>query len=281
MEQEEKFSDNAEENLRIENELMKIKLKAQFGEAFQMGMGEDIPAEIENQFLKNVLAFEEAHVNAEYTTVYNRIGMPVFKPAEALAKEEMKTAADELLGLMNRHNINLDFCDGPYDDETVYRFITEEFFEHEIEKDSVAGMNSCFIYEEFHPNHKADIEKRAHEFLQNFFTRSFGEYSIELGDGIITPDGRQMTKDELLKKLQLYFDAYESFANDAWTKPFVHFELNEEEGRGMGFAEGGCKYDAVLDNKETLHFEGPYKIYMRLNYGIWQVFYFVLPGFVW
>ena len=97
MEQEEKFSDNAEENLRIENELMKIKLKAQFGEAFQMGMGEDITAEIENQFLKNVLAFEEAHVNAEYTTVYKRIGMPAYKPAEELVKEEMKTAADELL----------------------------------------------------------------------------------------------------------------------------------------------------------------------------------------
>jgi hypothetical protein len=282
MEHQEKFSDNPEENMRIENELLRIKLKAQFGEAFQMGMGEEeIPPEIENQFLKNVLAFEEAHVHTEYTTVYKRIGMPAYKPVAALTKGEMKTAAAALLSLLQENNINLDFCDGPYDEETVYRFITEEFFDHEVEKEAAKGMSSCFIYEEFHPNHKDDIEKRTHEFLQHFFTASFNEHSIELGDEIITADGQQLTKEQLLKKMQLYFDAYESLANDAWTTPHIQFELKEEEGRGMGFAEGGCKYDAVLDNKETLHFEGPYKIYMGMQYGIWQVFYFVLPGFKW
>ncbi len=281
MQEEEKFSDDPQQNLRIENELLKIKLKAQFGEAFQMGMGEDIPPEIENQFLKNVLAFEEAHINTEYTTVYERIGKPAYKPASELTKEEMKEACAALLALMEEQHIALDFCDGPYDDETVYRFITEEFFEHEVEKNPVDGMSSCFIYEEFHPNHKADIAKRAHEFLQNFFTGSFNEHSIELADDIITPDGRQLTKEALLKKMHLFFDAYESFANDAWTTPMVDYKPQEEEGRGMGFAEGLCKYDALLDNKEILHFEGPYKIYMGMQYGLWQVFYFVLPGFKW
>lgn len=280
MEPEEKFSDDPQENLRIENELLKIKLKAQFGEAFQMGTGEGMPPEIENRFLKNVLLFEEAHMNAAYTTVYNRIGKPAYRPAGELTREEMKQAADELLALMNEHQIQLDFCDGPYDDETIYRFITEEFFEHEIEKEAVDGMNTCFIYEEFHPDHKADIEKRAHEFLQGLFTASFNEYSIELSDECITADGQQLTREELLKKMQLYFDAFQGFSNDVWTRPYVEFEL-KEDGSGMGFAEGMCKYDAALDNKETLHFEGPFKIYLSLKYGMWQVFYFVVPGFKW
>lgn len=281
MQEEEKFSDDPQENLRIENELLKIKLKAQFGEAFQVGMGEDIPPEIENQFLKNVLAFEEAHINTEYTTVYERIGKPAYKPASELTKEELKEACAALLALMEEQHISLDFCDGPYDDETVYRFITEEFFEHEVEKDPVDGMSSCFIYEEFHPNHTADIAKRAQEFLQHFFTAAFNEHSIELADDIIMPDGRQLTKETLLKKMQVFFDAYESFANDAWTTPHVEYKLQEAAGRGMGFSEGMCKYDALLDNNEILHFEGPYKIYMGLQYGLWQVFYFVLPGFKW
>jgi len=281
MQEDEKFSDDPLENLRIENELLKIKLKAQFGEAFQMGMGEEIPPEIENQFLKNVLAFEQAHTNTEYTTVYERIGKPAYRPANELTKEEMEAASQLLLTLMEEQQINLDFCDGPYDDEIVYRFITEEFFKQEVEKAPVDGMNSCFIYEDFHPNHTADIAKRAHEFLQNFFTAAFNEHSIELADDVITADGQQLTKEALLKKMHLYFDAYEHFTNDAWTIPTIDYKLQEVEGTGMGFAEGMCKYDALLDNKEALHFEGPYKIYMRLEYGLWQVFYFVLPGFKW
>jgi hypothetical protein len=280
MEQEEKFSDDPQENLRIENELMKIKLKAQFGEAFQMGMGEGMPPEIENQFLKNVLAFEESHINGAYTTIYERMGCPSCKPAAEMTRKEMRIATGKLMQLMHEHHIKLDFCDGPYDDEMVYRFITEEFFEHEIEKEAVDDMNTCFIYEEFHPNHKADIEKRTHDFLQGFFTTSFDANSIELSNECVTADGQQLTRKELLKKMQLYFDAYQSFSNDAWTKPHVEFEL-KEDGNGMGFAEGVCKYDAQIDNKDMLHFEGPFKIYMSLNYGMWQVFYFVLPGFKW
>ena len=43
MEQEESFSDDPEENLRIENEFLKIKLKAQYGEAFEMETTEQMP----------------------------------------------------------------------------------------------------------------------------------------------------------------------------------------------------------------------------------------------
>jgi hypothetical protein len=40
---EEKFSDDENENLRIENELLRIKLKAEYGDAFQMESNENLP----------------------------------------------------------------------------------------------------------------------------------------------------------------------------------------------------------------------------------------------
>lgn len=42
-EEEEKFSDNPDENLRIENELLRIKLKAQFGDGIHMGALQTCP----------------------------------------------------------------------------------------------------------------------------------------------------------------------------------------------------------------------------------------------
>ena len=89
MSQEEKFSDDEVENLRIENELLRIKLRAQYGDAFQMESNANLPPEIENQFLKNIAAFEEASENPEITTVYEKLGKPAYKSADELSAAEI------------------------------------------------------------------------------------------------------------------------------------------------------------------------------------------------
>ncbi|RYD70282.1 MAG: hypothetical protein EOP53_25700, partial [Sphingobacteriales bacterium] len=67
MKNEEKFSDNEEENLRIENELLRLKMSAQFGDAFKMESMHDVPPEIENKFLQNIMEFEEQFNSAGST----------------------------------------------------------------------------------------------------------------------------------------------------------------------------------------------------------------------
>lgn len=281
MEQEEKFSDDPQENLRIENELMKIKLKAQYGDAFQMDSSAALPPDMENEFLKNILAFEASYNRGDFVTVYDRIGKPVYKSAEEMNASEIKEAVQQLLELLSQHQISLDFTDGPYDDDTIYRFITEELFNQEVEKDPVDGMMMGYIYEEFHPNHKAAIERNTHRFLKEWFTRSFADNEFILSQDIITANGIQMHREELVQKLRLFFDAFISFTDDAYNIDNINFELQGDAERGMGFAEGTLKYDAEIDNNEIIHFEGPYKIYMQMQYNEWSVFYFVMPGFNW
>ena len=82
--EQEKFSEDSTEHFRIENEILKIKLKLQFGEAFQMENKAGFPPEIENQFLKDIIALESAYENVEYITVYEKIGKPPYKPVEEL-----------------------------------------------------------------------------------------------------------------------------------------------------------------------------------------------------
>jgi hypothetical protein len=281
MEQEEKFSDDPAENMRIENELMKLKLKAQYGDAFQMGGSEALSPDMENQFLKNILAFEESYNKGDFVTVYDRIGKPDYKPADEMEAAELKESVQQLMELLNQHQITVDFTDGPYDDAVVYRFITEELFSQDVEKDPVDGMIMGYTYEEFHPNHKAAIERNTHRFLKGWFSRSFADNEFILSQDIITAEGLQMQREDLQGKLQLFFDAFKNFTDDAYNIDNISFELQPEIERGMGFAEGMLKYEAEIDNNEMIHFEGPYKLYMQMEYNEWSVFYFVMPGFKW
>ena len=173
MEQGERFSDDLQENLRIENEFLKIKLKVQYGDAFHMESNSEMPPEIENQFLKSMMTFEDEYANVEYATIYERIGEPAFLPVNEMSEETLTAAIQQLLALLTKNDIVLDICDGPYPDETIYQFITEELFAIKVEKKPIAGMGCHFIYEEFHPNHEADITKRTHTFLKNWFQRKF------------------------------------------------------------------------------------------------------------
>ncbi len=279
MENEDQFSDDPQENAKMENEFLKLKMSAQFGGNFFSGQNE-LPPEIENSFLKNVLAFEENHAKAEYTTVFERLKQPAFKTiAELKTQEEVFDALNELTNLLEQNDMRLDICDGPYPDEVIYRFITEELMTHEIEKENIFGT-TCFIYEEFHPNHKATIEKNTNEFLEKWATKNVDGLDYVLACDIITPSDTVITKATLSDRLRCFFDAYHSISDLDFIIGEVSFQVSEEE-TGMGHAEGFLTYTAVLENSETVIFKGPFKLYMALAYGYWEIIYFVMPGFNW
>jgi hypothetical protein len=277
------MNENEEEQdkLSIENEIMKMKLQMQFGDDFVMKSNGSLPPELENQFLKQVMAFEEKHDGeVEEVTVFEKIGKPDFKKVDELTSAEVSKELIKVNELMESKGIMLNICDGPYDDAVIYQFITEELFLETVEKESVAGMMCNFIYEEFHLNDKAEITKNTVQFIEHWFTRKFDEHSYELANPMITAEGKVMPLPEVFKKISLFFEAFEDFKNHKFMIGEVSFELHGEDG-GMGHAEGLVKYDAVLDNGEVIHFEGGYKLYMQRQGNWWDIFYFVMPGFIW
>jgi hypothetical protein len=148
----ERFSDDPRENLRIENEILRLKLQVQFG-GISSAVSDDISPEEENRFLRHVLAFEEQYANAALKKVYEMIGCPAFEKADALDDLAISRELERIERLMAQNNIELNFLK-PRDDRFKYRFITEEMFEYEIEDIKVPGMINCFTYEEFHPEQK-------------------------------------------------------------------------------------------------------------------------------
>lgn len=274
----EKFSDDPEENLRIENEILKLKLQAETGALF--GGSDNLPPEIEHSFLQNVQQFENAWKDLKQVKVYDLLKKPSYKKLEELAAADIEPELKKLFDLLEKNNMPLAVF-GEYEPEIIYKFITEELFEHETDDIQLPGMIKNFTYEEFHPNHKMDIHARAMEFLSDWFEQKFTEHSWELGDPFIVSNGTILPKQEVLKKINNVFESYSSFPNAKFFIAETSFQWDDERQSGLGFAEGGAAYDAVMENGETIHFQGPFKLYMSNEGGWWSIIYFIFPGFSW
>lgn len=274
----ENFSNDPEENLHIENEILKLKMQAE-SNAFIV-TDKDLPPGIERMFLENIQQWEAAYQNIKPIKVYDLLERPEYVPANMLSGEEITHELERITGILNHHNICL-HVQGKYDPAVIYRFITEELFEYETDDLQVPGFIQNFTYEEFHPNHQLDIHRRTMDFFEDWFERKFNEHSWELNDVLLLPDGRTLTKRQVLKKIEDVFASYTAFSNVQFAIGDTSFEFNDEQGTGLGHAEGMVKYSALMENGEMVHIEGPFKLYMSHEYSWWNIFYFVFPGFEW
>ncbi len=193
------------EELSTENELLKLKMMAEFGGDF-MG-GEDLPPDIENQFLKQVMSFHKLHDSSKTTTVYKYIGEPEYNHVNDLSDKEVVKELKALLKLMDKKGVALSALPETPKRE-VYRFITEELFKHEIEDVKVRGWVNQFVYEEFYPNPDYDIRSAASLCLQSIFNKGHvffeDHYSEEMKDHL----GLSMEVEELREKIEAFWSKF-------------------------------------------------------------------------
>lgn len=275
---EEKFSEDPNENLHIENEILKLRMQAE-SNAFIV-TDQNLPPDIEHLFLKNVQEWEDAYKNVKPIKVYDYIKRPDYRLEETLNDEEVPIELERVTEVMKLNNICL-HVEGKYDPRIIYRFITNELFEYETDDMQLPGLTQNFTYEEFHPNHQLDIQRRTMDFFEDWFERKFSEYSWELNDVFILPDGLTLSKEEVLIKIQKVFDSYTIFSNVHFAFGGISFQFDDTHGTGLGHTEGFVKYSAMLENGENIFIEGPFKLYMSHEYNWWNIFYFVFPGFTW
>lgn len=73
---------NSEENIKTENEFLKMKLMLEQGAKFEtLQTQNDLPAETENEFLNYIMAYEKQAAERKTIKVFDRIESPDhFKP---------------------------------------------------------------------------------------------------------------------------------------------------------------------------------------------------------
>lgn len=192
------------EFLKQENELTKLKIQAEFG--FQVSGENNLNPAIENIWLKQILDYERAMVSSSKITIGEKLGNPVFKPLTEMQEGELPGELHTLVQILHAKNIVIDSVAGASDEE-LYKFITEELVNQETDSNTPPNMLTCFIYEEFHPNHEYDIRNRAQELI-SALEREDNDFSHFI-DAESHDEVHEIRHEQLKRRLRLFKDAFD------------------------------------------------------------------------
>jgi len=116
-------SPGSEDDLRAENEVLKLKLEMDHG---MKGFGSVLSPQAENEWLKSVYEFEGILKESNGLTIFDLIGRPQLKRWYTLKMEKVTIELRSILTLLAKNGITLQNLNG-LDDMASYRVITEEF----------------------------------------------------------------------------------------------------------------------------------------------------------
>lgn len=267
---------NEEENLKAENDFLKMKMMLEHGAKFGGRENNELPAEIENVFLNNVMAFEKQFEERKAIKVFDKIGRPQhFKPVSEIPDKEIDKAWDELCDYLNEYGIDLDVCSPNITKRELYRFTTEELFEHETDDMNLPGWTTNFIYDEFYPDPVYDNSRLVQQdLLKDIFRKEDLFYDIHyVKEGLIFNNEQYdefNTYKERISRFKSLFDEIELLESDV-----IHCNVGET------ICEVKGNYKAIArTGKNEIVYEGDFKVELVLSdLGYWDMQRIEIDGF--
>ena len=260
----EKNKGNLEEELkRLQqaNEEKKKKLTEEFGAHFgSMNDSNDLSPDIESQFLDNIMAFEDAWKDSKQITLHEFLGQPRYTKSEDLTDGEISKELNRINDLMHKHQVSLDtLCE--VSDRELYRFITVELFQQEIDDMHIPGMITHFTYEEFHPNHEYDIRNHSKDFVSSYLNKENDFYT------------HLLTSESEKKDWHVHFrQAFSSFSLDKFE--ITELEYDKEKAKVQFY----CNLTGNVEgSSESLRFVGNGEILLLLQWDYWCISSITLP----
>jgi hypothetical protein len=259
-----------QDELKADNEILRIKLELEH----HMIMSEtsQLDPELENQWLNRIYNFENQYKDAKPIKVHAFLGHPDFRKIEELKPEEVSEKLKHLLCCMKEKMIVLEY-DEEYGVDTIYRFITEELFEQEMEDISMDGFVHHFIYEDFHPNHTKDLRRYADEFIEAVLRRKLNEFDAHCFAETITFKGTEYDLAGILAVIGSFQEGHRSCKVDQFQIHHVNFDLTEERAKVKAWIQYTIQGDGV-----HIH-QGSASINFIYQFGYWYINGFQLPGF--
>lgn len=253
--------------LRKENDLLKMKLTAEFG-MMNSGSNSNMDEELENEWLKYIYSFEKSHANSKKIKIYDYIGKPDFKRIDELAENEVESELEKLFDVMEKNNIILD-CICEYEDEVIYKFITEELFEEETDDIRIEGLNHCYIYEEFHPNHAYDLKNQTEDFFTKIYEGKWNEeFDIYGLTDEINLNSTVMNKTEFSKIISSFHKSNSYFKTDSVLIENSVFDLQTGKAEVIG------KLTLKINDNFNIHkkYIDVFRLQYELNeVGYWEI----------
>jgi len=194
---------------------------------------------LEAKFQDFVDQFDHSFETCGMTTVFEKLGKPEYRKNEDIPDSEISQELERVMKLMYKHNLSADSICGITDRE-FYRFITEDVFSCEVEDFWVDGLMSNFIYEEFYPNDKHDIEEIATHFIRSFLNRDIGFFSSYLSMEAQENDWFYTFTDTFSKTDLLSFKIIENNIQnkESLVDFYIHFTAEIEDSNKLQTYEG-------------------------------------------
>jgi hypothetical protein len=217
-------------------------------------------------------------------------------PATAPEAEE---AVEKLLAWYRERNVDISFG-YEYPASTRYEFLATQLPEKPNYFGAVPGMMTGVIYEEYYPNHGAEIEEAAVGFIEGFFNRDADAMIQSMWREQLDPATNDFYDGKLLidylgnwfgtvsafekhdfKFFQTSYDLYDPAIGDglAGAEEDAPFAGMPPVARGMGYVEGMAGFMAnSLLQSEPIKMAGMFKLYFEYREGRWAIIYPNFPG---
>lgn len=260
-------------NLRIENEIKKMKLSLEQGANFFSDGENKLPPELEGQWLDQIQQFENSYAKSKRIMIYDFVGKPRYKPENEISETEIKFELKKILNLLCQKGIGIDtIC--KVDDRELYRFITEELFLEETDDMMIEGMTRNFIYEEFHPNHEHDIKTRCKEFIEELLNKELelNASFMALTDVMNTKAGI-IKKEDAVKQMEIFREAFSTFILQHFK--ITSFKISEDTAEvffDINYTGG------IEGSHESKAFSGIGNFSLKCEYDYWCINLISIPG---
>ena len=259
-----------EEKLKAENEFLKMKLMLEQGAQFgTMQTDSELPAGIENEFLNYIMAYEKQAVERKMIKIFDKIERPNhFKPVNEIPEDEIENAWNNLDEYLRKYSIELSVCSPNISDRELYRFTTEELFDHEMNDMNVPGMMSCFTYDEFYPDYKYDNTRHAVEDCIEVILKKkhFDWMPLLKKENLRINDHYPVSEKEYINLINRFKDAYEDIQLQEMNDPVCTIEGNSCYVKG--------NYDVTLTfSSEEIFINGEWMVEYEFDedFGFWEI----------
>ena len=259
-----------EENLKNENEFLKMKLMLEQGAQFgTMQADSELPAGIENEFLNYIMAYEKQAVERKMIKIFDKIERPNhFKPVNEIPDDEIENAWNNLDEYLRKYSIELSVCSPNISDRELYRFTTEELFNHEMDDMNLPGMMSCFTYDEFYPDYKYDNTRHAVEDCIEVILKKkhFDWMPLLKKENLRINDHYPVSEKEYINLINRFKDAYEDIQLQEMNDPVCTIEGNSCYVKG--------NYDVTLTfSSEEIFINGEWMVEYEFDedFGFWEI----------
>ncbi len=268
--------DDKEENLKNENEFLKMKLMLEHGAEFETPQTKnDLPAEAENEFLNYIMAYEKQAAERKTIKVFDRIERPEhFKAVNEITDDEIDYAWDELDTWLNKYSIDLAVCSPNISNRELYRFTTEELFDYEMDDIFIPGGMTCFTYDEFYPDHIYDNTRYAtDDCIKQIFEKDPITFLMWFQKDNIRLNNNFPLNEEEYKTI---INRFKSLYDDIQLNDLTNIDCIIDNTNCQ--VQGGFDVTLVLPSEE-IKVEGNWLVEFNLDdYGYWGIYNVEIEG---